>query len=62
MKTTTIAPKFNLLECKADMMAEEITGLTREVERVVTAPYVPSLQVTCATFPEEKTAMINIHE
>ncbi|CEJ57176.1 hypothetical protein PMG11_05880 [Penicillium brasilianum] len=26
------------------MMAEEITRLTREVERVVTAPYVPSLQ------------------
>lgn len=33
------------------MMAEELSRLTREVERVVTAPYVPSLQVTSVAFP-----------
>jgi hypothetical protein len=27
-------------------MAEELSRLTREIERVVTVPYVPSLQVT----------------
>lgn len=33
------------------MMAEELNRLTREVERVVTAPYVPALQVTRASVP-----------
>jgi hypothetical protein len=41
------------------MMAEELARLTSEVERVVTAPYVPSLQVNSALVPEQKTAIVD---
>ena len=43
MKEFRFRPKYT--ELPLTMMAEEVAQLVREVERVVTAPYIPSLQV-----------------
>jgi hypothetical protein len=59
---TTTAPNIHPAECQIEMMVEELTRLTSEVERVVTAPYVPSLQVNRALVREQKTAIVDTCE